>query len=516
MTEELPKIGDVVADKYCIEDVIGEGGMGVVFTATHRITGKRVALKWMHQELAQNEEAVQRFIREAQAAGRIDHPNVVDIYDVEHHGNTVFLVMEYLYGEPLTDYLARDCRDIAEVIRMLLPALRGVAAAHKRGIVHRDIKPDNIFLCRSPDGKPREAKVLDFGISKVISNEQQYDPRLTRTGALMGTPYYMSPEQVRGSKDIGPQTDIYAFGIILYEALTGEVPFYADSFTALVLEIATGTPRPASEVRTDLPIELDKVIAKAMAREPSNRYPDIESLARALEPFAGGAKFDSLIPASSSGHRRESVDQPVTATATPFTSELTMTQTPAQRPTRKGFSKAMVGSGLTLAVLVVAGFAVWKYINSSERQNDAARPDASPSAATIPQGESKPISQSFVEPERVEQRERLVEQDTEKTTSSNTPTAAKRTEQTADAGRSDDSEKIPQPVVEKRTSAKSVRKIRRTHPRTTTRPRATARRDKALPLPPKTTAPPEPAPAPAAPSTGTVRGRTGGLTIDEF
>ena len=286
--QSMPQVGDVIADKYTIEQLIGLGGMGAVFAASHKFTGKRVALKWMLPELAQDVDAVQRFMREAHAAGRINHPNVVDVYDVGQHQDSYFLVMEYLHGEPLTSALARRDMTSSELLQLMLPAMRGVAAAHRQGVVHRDLKPDNIFLAYEEEGSRRDAKVLDFGISK-LSNEGVVNPRLTKTGAVVGTPYYMSPEQIRGSNQLDKRADVYAFGVILYEALTGQVPFHADTYGALVLEIATSTPKTPRELVPHLPNELSRIVLRAMAREAAQRYPDIESLIRALEPFTIGS-----------------------------------------------------------------------------------------------------------------------------------------------------------------------------------------------------------------------------------
>jgi serine/threonine-protein kinase len=239
----------------------------------------------MLPELAKDEDAVQRFMREARAAGRITHPNVVDVYDVGSHDDSYFLVMEYLQGEPLTSALARRDLTPTEVLGLLLPAMRGVAAAHRQGVVHRDLKPDNIFLAYEEDGVRREAKVLDFGISKLSSDDQP-NMHLTRTGAVIGTPYYMSPEQIRGKGEVDRRSDIYAFGVILYEALGGQVPFSAETYGALVLEIATGTPKPLQELVPTLPLELSRIVLRAMARDASARYPTMEDLLAALEPFA--------------------------------------------------------------------------------------------------------------------------------------------------------------------------------------------------------------------------------------
>lgn len=298
----MPIVGDVIAGKYEITDLIGEGGMGSVYKAHHKLTGKKVAMKWMLPELAKNEDAVQRFLREAQAAGRIDHKNVVDIYDVGQEDGAYFLVMEYLIGEPLTDALERGGMSVADVIDCLIPAMRGVAAAHAKGVVHRDLKPDNIFLCRSEDGGWREPKVLDFGISKISEGEGSLNPRLTATGAVMGTPYYMSPEQIRGSHAVDRRTDVYAFGVILYEALCGVVPFSAETYSALILEIATGTLRKPRDVNPELPQAIEEIVLKSMCREPEERYQDIDSFAYALEMYGNHAQFSSMRPDPTGAH----------------------------------------------------------------------------------------------------------------------------------------------------------------------------------------------------------------------
>jgi serine/threonine-protein kinase len=366
----MPRVGDVVAGKYRIESVIGEGGMGAVFAASHLLTGKRVALKWMLPELAADADAVQRFMREAQAAGRIDHPNVVDIYDVGEHDGSIFLVMEYLHGETLTAAANRGDLNASQIIQLLLPAMRGVAAAHRTGVVHRDLKPDNIFLCSGDDGGYREPKVLDFGISKVSSVGDQMNPRLTRTGAVMGTPYYMSPEQIRGSSEVDQRTDVYAFGVILYEALTGHVPFDADAYSALILEIATGTPKRLRHHRPELPEDLERVVLKAMAREPDARYPDVESLARALEPFADGSTFRMVGP-----DRNSRLQRSLGTGTTPFISEA-----PVRVPgTGSGKTLALVGAGALVAVAL--GFVVLQKRNAANVVAPAA--GAAPVSAAV-------------------------------------------------------------------------------------------------------------------------------------
>ncbi|HKP56278.1 MAG TPA: serine/threonine-protein kinase [Polyangiales bacterium] len=307
--EVVPALGVVIADKYRIEELIARGGMGAVYMATHLVTEKRVALKWMLPTLGQVPGAKERFVQEARATARIEHPNVIDIYDVGSDRGSVYLVMELLRGETLAEYLQRTPQvEPEEAVTLIMPALRGVAAAHSHHVIHRDLKPDNIFLCRSADGEPREPRVLDFGISKITSTEGPRNLALTSSGAVMGTPYYMSPEQVRGAKDVDERGDVYAFGVILYEMLSGQRPFDAETYNQLILKIATENPEPLLEIKPRLDRRLAAVVEKAMAREPSARFASIEELAVALEPFAAGMLFRAstlrtYTPTSNSGER---------------------------------------------------------------------------------------------------------------------------------------------------------------------------------------------------------------------
>ena len=527
--DALPKPGDVIAEKYVVESVLGEGGMGAVFAATHKITGKRVALKWMHKELARDQEASQRFVREAQAAGRIDHPNVVDVWDVGQHGETVFLVMEYLYGEPLTALLARGRLDPATTIHHIIPALRGVAAAHKESVVHRDIKPDNIFLCRSPEGRPREAKVLDFGISKVSSNDTNLSPRLTRTGAVMGTPYYMSPEQVRGAKEVGPRVDVYAFGVILYEALAGQVPFNAETFSALVLEIATGTPESLRKIRPDIPPELEAVVMKAIAREPEDRYPDIESLARALEPFGDGITFSGDRADPTDGFRLASgpTVASMSATSTPFTSEA-----PISVPGKRNFPVG-IATGLG-AVAILGGLGVWFFVGGAPTEQNANQLEpaaaASPAAVEGP-NQPQPAVPAPEQPQpQVDQTTKAVTgapEDEAVRTKAETEAKAARAKAEAEKKAEEDRKKAEEEAKAKAEAEAKVEAKKRKRARRSSRARrsrsaepSTRRTAAPAPIPPvpvvsKPADPPKPA-APAVPKRPAGKSRSGGLDMSDF
>jgi serine/threonine protein kinase len=296
----LPKTGEVIAGKYRIEELLGRGGMGAVFRAKHLISDKQVAIKWMLRS-SSDEHARRRFVREARAAARIDHPNVVDIYDIGQQSDVgIYLVMQLLRGESLRACMARRRLGIAETVDLLLPAMRGVAAVHQAGVIHRDLKPENVFLCEARQDAAREAVVLDFGISAVASGET-HDAPLTRDGAVLGTPAYMSPEQLQSSRGLDARTDVYSFGVILYEALTGTLPFSADSYNSLVLAIVAGEPKDPCTVRSDLSRELGNVLLRALAKAREDRYPNFQSLIAALLPYAstrGSGSSDPLASAA--------------------------------------------------------------------------------------------------------------------------------------------------------------------------------------------------------------------------
>ena len=289
--------GDLLAGKYRVERLLGEGGMGYVVAAIHEQLHQRVAVKFLAPELCENQDAAHRFLREARAAVRIQSEHVARVLDVgELEGGAPYMVMEFLSGNDLSrEIQARGRFEIPTAIDYLLQASEAVAEAHSIGLIHRDLKPANLFLARRPDGTPL-VKVLDFGISKAVTPESgsKDHPSLTAAQSLLGSPAYMSPEQARRPKTVDTRTDIWSFGVILYEFLTGSTPWHGDH-PLEVLTAAVSDPMPSlSELRPDVPRELEGVIAKCLAKKPEDRHQSVAELAQALAPFAPAASMSSI------------------------------------------------------------------------------------------------------------------------------------------------------------------------------------------------------------------------------
>jgi serine/threonine-protein kinase len=271
------KPGDVLGGKYEVERVLGEGGMGLVVAARHRELGHRVAVKCLHASALGNEGAVLRFEREARAAAALTSEHVARVIDVERlEDGSPYMVMELLEGEDLQTMLQREgALGIVDTIRFASHAAEGLAEAHAAGIVHRDVKPSNLFVTRRKKGAP-VVKVLDFGIAKNVSDAA--DRNLTATQALLGSPQYMSPEQVRESKSLDARTDVWALGVTMYECLAGKKPFDAPSMVDLCFAIVHADPPSLYAVRPDVPPKLEAVILKCLAKNVDERYATMAEL----------------------------------------------------------------------------------------------------------------------------------------------------------------------------------------------------------------------------------------------
>lgn len=285
--------GDILAGKYRVERVLGIGGMGVVVAAHHIQLDEKVALKFLLPEALANAEAVARFAREARNAVKIKSEHVARVTDVGTLPNGApYMVMEYLDGGDLAAWIKqRGALPTEQAIEFVLQACVAVAEAHALGIVHRDLKPANLFCIRRADGQ-LSIKVLDFGVSKLkepigpVHGPTAQGMAFTKTSALMGSPLYMSPEQMRSSRDVDAQTDIWALGIILFELVAGQPPFKADSVTELAIKVNNEPPPAIRSFRPDVPSGLEAIVFKCLEKDRRQRYRNVAELALALQPFA--------------------------------------------------------------------------------------------------------------------------------------------------------------------------------------------------------------------------------------
>jgi eukaryotic-like serine/threonine-protein kinase len=267
-------VGATLSGRYLVTRKVGQGGMGAVYEATHTLIGKRVAVKVLLEKYARREAIVQRLEQEARLASSCQNEHIIDITDfgTTEDGRT-FVVMEFLDGESLSECLARETRlSEQRTLQIVSQAASALAAAHAKGIVHRDIKPENLFLLRRKDQD--FVKVVDFGISKSLraSDEADEQPRLTQTGMVLGTPLYMSPEQARGDDELDARVDVYALGVIMYEATTGRVPFIGNNYLSVISQVLNEEPVPLRELRPDLSEEFEAVVLRAMAKDREDRY----------------------------------------------------------------------------------------------------------------------------------------------------------------------------------------------------------------------------------------------------
>jgi serine/threonine-protein kinase len=295
-------VGTTLNGAYVVERVLGEGGMGRVYLARHtRITQKRVAIKVLHDEYARNQEVLVRFQREAEAAASVSHPNVMTVLDVDRTPQGLpYLVCEYLEGIDLSEHLKRVGKlDVATALYFAQKLCAGLAAAHARGVIHRDLKPQNVFLLgdfsKATPARP-ELKILDFGLSRFL--DAATENQLTKTGYIMGTPAYMAPEQARGMR-VDCRVDVYGVGAILYTALTGRPPFEGDTPQATVLAVLNSeAPRPRS-LEPSIPPYVELALERALAREVQDRYPDMATLSQALlalEPAPAKRASEASVP----------------------------------------------------------------------------------------------------------------------------------------------------------------------------------------------------------------------------
>ncbi|WP_437534467.1 protein kinase [Sorangium sp. So ce726] len=279
-------VGDVLAGKYRVEQIVGAGAMGTIVAAWHLELEQRVAMKFLHSLRSDGGDPAERFRREARALARIKSEHVARVLDVGSlEGGMPYMVMEFLEGNDLAHEIrARGPLPVVEAVGYMLQALDAMAEAHATGIVHRDLKPANLFLSLRPDGD-RVIKVLDFGISKSLLGISRDQVALTQTASLLGSPLYMSPEQVRSARDVDTRADIWSLGVILYEMLTGRTPYDGDSVAQLFHALLYENAAPVAQLRPDVPRELDVVVMHCLAKDREQRWRNVGDLAAALLPF---------------------------------------------------------------------------------------------------------------------------------------------------------------------------------------------------------------------------------------
>ncbi|HEY0479568.1 MAG TPA: protein kinase, partial [Kofleriaceae bacterium] len=273
-------IGEIFVDKYRVDAFLGHGGMGIVALCTHLGLNERVAIKMLRRDVLDDADAVERFMREAQAAVKLKSEFVARVTDVgRSRANVPYMVMEYLEGHDLGELLdERGSLGLPWAVELTLQACEALAEAHSLGIVHRDVKPTNLFVTWRPDGSAL-IKVLDFGISKALTGNAM---RLTQTQSLLGTPAYMSPEQMRSARMVDARTDIWSLGTVLYEMLEGHRPFEAESFSEMCVKVAVDAP----DTMTATPLALQQVVLRCLEKSPEQRYASMADLARDLVPFS--------------------------------------------------------------------------------------------------------------------------------------------------------------------------------------------------------------------------------------
>lgn len=310
-SERTYEPGSTVGGKYVVRRVVGYGGMGVVLECWDPDLDRCVAVKLLRE---QSEDRILRFLREARLAAKLESEHVARVLNAGRSPDDVpFIVLEYLEGNDLSEELnARGSISVARAVTYLLQASEALAEAHERGIVHRDLKPSNLFLARRLDGRTA-LKVLDFGISKMTKDGAD---KVTETGSLLGTPVYMSPEQVRDPRDADTRSDIWALGVILHELLTGELPFVGASLPSLSAAIVTDAPKKLRSHTPELPEELELIVLRCLEKDPSRRFQEVSELARALAPFAPKdaerhvERIASLVGASARGGALRNPDAP--------------------------------------------------------------------------------------------------------------------------------------------------------------------------------------------------------------
>jgi len=359
------EVGQIIDGKYRVEGLLGQGGMGAVYAGLHLHIDSRVAIKVLLPEVTQSPEGNARFEREVRATGRIGNEHILRVYDVGTlPDGSRYMVSEFLEGETMAGRLKHGALSARAAAELTVQLLDGLAAAHAAGIVHRDLKPDNIFLLPQKRGQQDFLKIIDFGVSKFQTEDPQ-SMSMTTTGAVIGTPYYLSPEQARGQKDIDARSDLYTVGVIMYQAVAGQVPVRADSFNELLFKIALQPPPPLTHDVPGVDPAFSALTAKAMAKEREARFQSANEMREALEAWLGGSSRmqGSRAPTPGGWVGNETVAAP---SGVPTSSNFGRTSPPLglydEPPERRSMLPVFAGVGVLLAA--GAAFGVFKLAGS--------------------------------------------------------------------------------------------------------------------------------------------------------
>lgn len=412
-------VGDVIAAKYEVEQVLGRGGMGVVVAARHLHLDTRVALKFLLPHALVDAEAVQRFTREARAAALLRGEHVARVRDVGTlDTGAPYIVMEHLTGTDLAEVIAgTHGLDSETAAHYVLQACVAMAEAHAAGIIHRDLKPQNLFRTTRPDGTAL-IKVLDFGISKLLPRDGETDVGQTSANAVLGSPAYMSPEQTKSSRNVGPQADVWSLGAILYELLSGRRPFNAATVPELFAEILLEDPTPLCELAPDVSPELGAVVMKCLMKPPAARFGSVTDLAEALAPHAGpkGAELAESVSrvAGLAGNTPTITPAQLAASAKEIAMDETLAPTDVGADTTHGLSVGQVANdtdvdgsrggffaaiaAIAVIAVVVAVFVVRNMGDDGAEPRGAtgtsfdAAPEATPASTAIPEQPTASVS----------------------------------------------------------------------------------------------------------------------------
>ena len=426
VSKQTDYTGQTLDGRYLIQKRLAAGGMGAIYLGRHIAVGRKVAIKFLHEQFTENDEVIKRFYREAQAAAAIAHKNIIDVWDVGvSPSGDPYLAMEYLEGESLSSLLRRTGPvSLPAACGILESVLAALGAAHAKGVVHRDLKPDNIFLAQVAGESQPVVKIIDFGISKFTDDTGA--SKITRTGSMLGTPAYMPPEQLRGDRDLDHRADLYAVGVILYQMLTGKVPFSGDHYNSLIVSVLTEPPLPPAEAFPAFPVEAETLVMRLLSKDPNDRpestaalQKDILKLATREQQLEHLSRYATGITerqcaAGNLGDELPSGSKGAGAVLAELSSKPTPSAWMDSKPPtgRRGGTLLLIGA-VSTALVAVIGVWLWRSAGSGRQGDDgsvsatsispAAPPPAGPApppndAPVVPRGKSYQSAEAIPKP----------------------------------------------------------------------------------------------------------------------